>query len=220
MNDEALSKAEKLGELIRATRKNAGRSVEESARVLGLPSDIFREIESGTYTVSLPELEVLAMYFHVPMSYFWNGELPTAEEETDYDAYRLLRQRIVAVLLRQARLQSRSSLEELSEATGIDPERLSSFESGSEPIPYFELQKLAESLDVPMHHFEGSQLGPLARHESNLKVQKNVQELPDEIRNFVGEPINLSYLQTAKRLSEMDVDKLRAIAEGILDITY
>jgi len=36
---------------------------------------------------------------------------------------------------------------------------------------------------------------------------------------FVLKPINLPYLELAKRLSEMSVDKLRDVAEGLLEIT-
>jgi hypothetical protein len=51
-------------------------------------------------------------------------------------------------------------------------------------------------------------------------MQQRFEQLPPDIKAFVVEPINLSYLQTAMRLSELDVDKLRSIAEGILDITF
>ncbi len=44
--------------------------------------------------------------------------------------------------------------------------------------------------------------------------------LPDEIREFIDHPANLPYLELAKRLSELDAAKLRAIAEDLLEITY
>ena len=40
------------------------------------------------------------------------------------------------------------------------------------------------------------------------------------MRAFIAEPINRNYIETAMRLSEMDVDRLRLIAESILDITF
>jgi hypothetical protein len=33
-------------------------------------------------------------------------------------------------------------------------------------------------------------------------------------------PVNVSYLETAKKISEMDVGKLRQIAEDLLEITF
>jgi hypothetical protein len=39
------------------------------------------------------------------------------------------------------------------------------------------------------------------------------------MRQFILRPINRSYLELAMELSDMEVDKLRTIAESILDIT-
>ena len=42
--------------------------------------------------------------------------------------------------------------------------------------------------------------------------------LPDELREFVANPINQPYLILARRLSEIDARKLRSIAEDLLEI--
>jgi hypothetical protein len=60
----------------------------------------------------------------------------------------------------------------------------------------------------------------LGKHEQALARRQGFDDLPEDVQAFVVEPGNLSYLQTAMRLSVMDVDKLRGIAEGILDITF
>ena len=44
--------------------------------------------------------------------------------------------------------------------------------------------------------------------------------LPDDLREFILLPINRNYLDLAVRLSGLSVQRLRNIAEGILDITY
>jgi hypothetical protein len=44
-------------------------------------------------------------------------------------------------------------------------------------------------------------------------------ELPDELQVFLTQPVNRPYLELAVRLSEMSRDKLRSVAEGLLDIT-
>ena len=48
---------------------------------------------------------------------------------------------------------------------------------------------------------------------------QDFKEMPPELQAFVAKPINLPYLELAQRLSEMSVDKLRAVAEGLLEIT-
>ena len=44
--------------------------------------------------------------------------------------------------------------------------------------------------------------------------------LPLEMQVFVSKPINRPYLELAMRLNDMSVDKLRGVAEGLLEITY
>ncbi len=40
------------------------------------------------------------------------------------------------------------------------------------------------------------------------------------LQNFIVKPVNRPYLELAVRLSTLSVDKLRAVAEGLLEITY
>jgi hypothetical protein len=44
-------------------------------------------------------------------------------------------------------------------------------------------------------------------------------ELSPELQDFISKPINRPYLEIAQRLGEMSVEKLRAVAEGLLEIT-
>ena len=43
--------------------------------------------------------------------------------------------------------------------------------------------------------------------------------LPEELRQFVSMPVNRPYIELAMKLSNMSRDKLRSVAEDILDIT-
>jgi hypothetical protein len=40
------------------------------------------------------------------------------------------------------------------------------------------------------------------------------------MQNFVCKPVNRPYLELAKKLSGMSTDKLRSLAEDILEITF
>jgi len=213
------TRATVLGKLIRSAREHAGRSVNECARVLGKTDEQFSGAEEGQFIFSLPDLEVLAMYLRVPMSHFWGDQSPPDEAETDYAAYAALRQRIIGALLGHARLQSGHSTQELADAVDLNTEQIEAYESGHVAIPYFELEMLAGYLDLPVRTFTDEQRGPLARLESEQRMWQRFEQLSPEVKAFVVEPINLSYLETAMRLSELDVDKLREIAENILEIT-
>ena len=57
-------------------------------------------------------------------------------------------------------------------------------------------------------------------HEAAKTRQRHFQEMPPELQSFIVRPANINYLETAMRLSEMDVEKLRTIAASILEITY
>lgn len=219
MNELDRNRAEILAGLIRDARIHARRSPDECAEALGITTDDYFNIESAERDISLPELEVLAMFLRVPMAYFWGSLTLEEARETDYDLYQSLRQRIIGALLKQARIQADRSPEELASALDTDVEQIKAYESGTEAIPYFHLEKLANDLEVSVQYFSNEEHGPLALYETEQHLQKRFENLPPEVKVFVAEPINLSYLETAIRLSEMDVAKLRSIAEGILDIT-
>ena len=51
------------------------------------------------------------------------------------------------------------------------------------------------------------------------KAVEDFSKLPLDMQQFVSKPANLPYLELAQRLSEMSVERLRAVAEGLLEIT-
>lgn len=220
MNERERTRAKILGVLIQDARRHAGRTVEACAQVLNITPEEFARAERGEHVLSLPDLEVLAIYLKVPISHFWGNETMSAEQTPDFATMVSLRQRMIGALLRQARLEAGRSQQELADEIKVDIGRIQSYESGNEPIPLFHLERLGRFLGVSVAYFSDDQRGPLARHESEQKMQRRFASLPEDLRAFVAEPINISYLETAKRLSELDVKKLRNIAEGILDITF
>lgn len=59
-------------------------------------------------------------------------------------------------------------------------------------------------------------MGEWVTSKQSLKL---LLELPADLREFLSKPENQSYLRMAKNLSELSVEKLRALAEGLLDLT-
>jgi hypothetical protein len=47
-----------------------------------------------------------------------------------------------------------------------------------------------------------------------------LEDLPDEVKDFLADPSSMLYLKLSMRLHNLSADTLRALAEGILDITY
>jgi transcriptional regulator with XRE-family HTH domain len=217
-------RSKKLGVLIRAARLAAGRTAAECAAALDVPAEKFAAYELGEDAPSLPELEVLAYYLDTPPGHFWGREmmpLPAKPGAKPLEVDRLvpLRQRMIGAQLRQARLDREFSQADLAEKARISAERLATYELGVDPIPLPELEALAASLDRSMRDFEDNR-GPVARWAARQRSLQHFTDLPVDLQDFVGRPVNRPYLELARRLSEMSVDKLRAVAEGLLEITY
>lgn len=220
MEERSGMRARILGVLIQDARRHAARSVEQCARALNLKPEEFEAAEKGRRVLSLPELEVLAIYLGVPMAHFWGSQTLSDGPEPDYGDLLRLRHKIVGGLLKQARLDSGRSREELAEHLGVDTETINAYEMGQKEIPFLHLEELARYLDHSIDYFLDEERGPLGRHEAQHEMDRYFAELPADVRAFVAKPVNIGYLQTAMRLSEMDADKLRNIAAGILEITY
>jgi transcriptional regulator with XRE-family HTH domain len=212
-------RAKKLGELIQDAREFAGQTTGDCAAVVGVSQEQFEQAEKGEYDISLPELEALAIFLGVPMGHFWGSEKLTVEPEPDYAQMISLRHRVVGVILRQLRLQSRKTHEELAEVLGVDVDLIQSYESGRTSVPYLHLEQLCRAMGAGVDQFM-EQRGPLGRHEAEYKLHKQFNQMTPEMQTFLINPVNIRYLETAKKLSEMDVAKLRQVAENILDITF
>jgi transcriptional regulator with XRE-family HTH domain len=215
-------RAKKLGVLVRDARLEAGRSVEECAQAIGISPETFEAYEFGEKSPSLPELEQIASMFGVSFDNFRKDRLLAKEEASGRDKKSArtirLRHRMIGALLRQARLEAGLSAEALAEKSWTSAKLVESYELGEIPVPLPDLEILSEALGKPLEHFrEGN--GPVLLSAAQQNQVQEFLALPPELQDFVCKPVNRPYLEVAQRLSEMDVHKLRAIAEGILEIT-
>lgn len=212
-------RAKLLGELIRNARLHSRRAIPDVATILDIDEASYKQIEAGEKMVSLPDLEVLAIFFKVPMGYFWGS---TELEDTafaDYTDFLALRHRVVGLMVRQKRLRARKSLADMAQTLGVDEDVVKQYESGSGTIPFLHLEQMARFLGVPITFFVDDEHGPLARHEAEQNLLKIFAQMSTDMQVFLTNPTNASYLETAHRISQMDVERLRDVAAGILDIT-
>ncbi len=220
MSETELTRAQILGNLIRDARLYAGKRHRECAQALTLTEEEYKQAEAGDYALSLPHLEVLALYLKVPMGYFWGTASLPEKQEVNYSGMLDLRQRVVGAMIRQLRLQARETTGNIAALLDVDESTITAYEAGSQAIPYLELEQLSRHFEVSINHFVDDQHGPLRRHEAGQRLQKIFDELPAEMQMFLANPTNMSYMETAKTLSEMDVQRLRLVAESLLEITY
>jgi len=211
-----------LGALIRDARLAAGKTQKDCATLLGMSSSAFSDIEYGERPITLPELEAFAYLVNVPVEHFFGDQLlePQEEEAAPVEELLALRNRVIGVLLRQARLAAGMTQEECGEAINAPDSRISAYEYGQMAVPLAELEILARTLSVRTESFIDGEHNPFATLSRQGLVSEQLKHLPEDLRAFLVDPVNIDYLRTARRLGTMPADQLRDIAETLLEITY
>jgi len=223
MAEEALILRNRIiGLLLHDARERTRRTKRECADALGVSTRTITAYEEGRKAISLPELEVLAYTLDTPIAHFLeqNPELAAKEDPPALREMIGLRHRIVGTLLRQARLEAGISQKELAKRLGCSTSRISAYEYGERPIPLAELELLAQYLYLPVEHFLDDQEGTVGEWHRQEEIWRRFCELPREMQEFVTKPINIKYLEVAIKLAQMPAGGMRAIAEGLLEITY
>jgi len=213
-----------IGVLMQGARLRSGKSKKECAEAIGVSQSVYSQYEEGRKDIALPQLELLAYALNVPAASFFKDKeqdkLVTEEPELPIEQMTALRNRIIGVLLRQARTEAGKSQKELAQELGVSARRITQYEYGKRPIPVAQLQHLADVLRLPLTYFLDEGVGRVGQREQLQSQFERFSELPGDVRAFVSKYTNLPYLRVAIRISGMDADRIRGIAEGLLDITY
>ena len=220
-NAQITIREKKLGLLIRDARMAERRSIKECADAIGVKPGLFRAYEEGRRAPSLPELETLVFYLKLPIGQFWGRETRSDSlllEPLDTSRLIALRQRMIGALLRQERNNVNMSIRHLSTETGITQSALKAYELGERAIPVPELEGILSVMGSRIEIFF-DQNGPVGQWMISQKAIQKFLELPEEMQNFVCQPVNRPYIELAMKLSDMSREKLRSVAEGLLDIT-
>ena len=212
-----------LGVLMYDARQAARLGLKDCAEAINVSSGTYRAYEQGRKAPSLPELEALSMFFNLPISHFWGtdaiSDAPSPIEKIDLPRLVGLRQRMIGALLRQARRKAGYSMKALGSEGGIPQSRIKAYELGERPIPLPELEILLLVLGSSVEDFL-DQSGPIGQWMTRQNAIVDFLELPPELQEFVCQPINRPYLELAHKLSDLSADRLRSVAEGLLDITF
>jgi len=216
-------RAKIIGALIRDVRLANQKSIEECAEMVGVSAQDFEAYELGSKAISLPELEAVAYSLEIPIDHFWERDTLAAgageKRLPNLIPLVRIRHRMVGAMLRQARLEARISLDELAEQIGVETSQMEAYELGLEPLPLPLLEYLSGLLNRSIREFH-DQKGLVGVWNAQQRALRDFLALPPDIQSFITRPTNRPYLDLAVRLSEMTVDKLRAVAEGLLEITY
>ncbi len=241
-------KRKMLGIRMRSARMQVGLDIEQTAQHLGIAPALLNEYELGLREISLPELEAMAHLFGVSVNYFWsNGALREPRIDRKVVKAISIRHKIIGVLLQQMREAGGHSRTALAEALGCSADTVEAYERGEQPVPFNHLEALAGFFDTPLSRFmeetapeaiqsedapvlETKELSPQSLASSQASVPAApaempselawLAEMPDEVKEFLADPSSLLYLKLSMRLHGLSAETLRALAEGILDITY
>ncbi len=215
-------RAKKLAVLMRAARQKADKSAQDCANAINVPLEEYEAYELGDISPSLPQVELLAYALNTPLEHFYGNGVDLVDKQAalEYDAEKLLllRQRMVGVLLKKSRMEAGLSLEAVSVQAGLTNNQLESYELGEDPIPLPILESLVHLYGLSVEDFQDRN-GPVGQWIQQQTTVRDIMELPPELQRFVCLPVNRPYIELAQRLSQMSVEKLRAVAEGLLEIT-
>ncbi len=213
----------KLGLLLYDARISHNRSIDLCAKAMGIPPALYEQMEAGQAAPSLPQLEAFAYYLDIALDHFWSAQTllgqssPQPVEQSQQ--YVALRHKIIGARLRMARQNLNISLAELETKTTIPRSDIEQYEMGAKPIPLPELEILVDHLQVRMEELL-DQRGAIGQWRAEKIAIQQFMDLPQDVRDFICKPVNLPYLKLAMRLSDLSVEKLRNVAEGLLEITY
>lgn len=215
-------RAKKLGLLLTDARNQAQKSLKDCATAIGVSIAHLKSYESGALSPSLPELEALAFFLDLPVTHFLGDKLLNQEDKetpTSVDQFNEIRQRVIGTALRIARTDAKITYKQLTEKTLVSAARMKKYENGQAPIPMPELEEISRALSVSMENLM-AQGGKVGNWRKKMSRSELFFQLPEELQDFSIKPVNRPFLELARKLSSLPADKLRAVAEGLLEITY
>lgn len=202
-------------------RKSMQMSLHDCARLLGTTTKRYLAFEQGEEALSLPELEILAYYFGIPLIECLEGQanssmrfsLLKVEKRT---AYIHLREKWIRSRINLEIKNKGLKLEELAEVLGVSIEKLTKYRNGDLPIPLNHLQTISAHFKIPLEAF----LPEL--DNNNLRDQLSFQhaagqwnpEFPSQNNVLLNN--DLTYDQLLAALREIPKEDQAELAKALL----
>lgn len=143
---------------IKFIRKSKQRSMHDCAKILGLSRETYHGIETGTAQLTLPELELLAIYLGVDLSDFLDDDqghpfYAAFLKEELRPRYVELREKMIRARIVQEVAHKDLTLDEMAADTHITEENLQAYHNGLTPIPMQDLIAISNYLELPLQSF-------------------------------------------------------------------
>ncbi|MCK5634115.1 MAG: helix-turn-helix domain-containing protein [Anaerolineales bacterium] len=212
-------RAKMLGALMREKRLETGKSLKDTAKLIGTTTSTLSSYEHGRKSISLPELELFAYHIDTPLRYFTSPSAGEVAEDYKFDPVIMvtLRQRMIGAMLRKRRLELGMSIRELAAAVDMPSSRVSNYERGVRPVPLPDLESLSDALQQPLDALIEHE-GPIGNWHMTQQAFERFCELPADLRTFFSTSENEPYLMMAERLSKLDLHALQRVAQAFEDL--
>jgi len=183
---------------LREIRQHSRRDIFECAFLLDVSDEQYQNYENGSTQLSLPEIELLSVFFGEPIQSFYQTD---AHEVSNYSIlneetkskYKQLRNKVILAKLQIEREEKGVTLEDLHIKTAIPLETIQGYAWGDVAISMKHLLCISEALEQPISIFFDNEIQkqeldkiepdqPQGLQEDKFKEDKADQtdEVPDD----------------------------------------
>ena len=202
--DARLLRAKILGVLLRQRRQAADSSLADCAVFLQQTPQTLEAWECGEQSPSLPQVELLSSY------------LEGAPPPGNLEAYQLLRERIIGVLLRMARDKQAISADAVASDSALDKDCLRAVELGDSAIDLPDLTALAQALDVDLRDFIDAPAAEVA--PPPVPAGPAIDEGKAALSDFAADSDNAAFIRLAMAFRQIPAEDLHRIADALFAI--
>jgi transcriptional regulator with XRE-family HTH domain len=196
---------------IKYTRKSKGRSRQDCAKILGLSTDTYRNIEKGITPFTLPQLELLCIFLGIKFSTFFKEEPPQPPHAMVLNAdvrphYLALRDKMIRAMLSIERENQTVTLENLAQGTHIPLDTLQRYDNGEESVPMDDLLKISNYLGISMDAlYEPIWLNETQQEPSSVMTDWQPEFADEETqRSIIEDDLYADLLKAFRRIPAID----------------
>jgi len=163
---------------LKSIRKSERRSEADCAVVLGISEDAYHLIERGERSLTLPELELLALFLNAKIDTFLEDNLTSQPKQALFSNkirahYKTLRDKMIRARLAMIRENEEISLEELANSAQIPLNHLRNYCQENSFIPLNDLVKISETLGIPLETLSELPIDSANKQETTLVLDQD-----------------------------------------------
>jgi transcriptional regulator with XRE-family HTH domain len=218
--DVMMQTIEEILRRVHKVRKIKQRNIHECAAFLNISKEDYLQFEQGAELLTLPEIELLALFLGVSPSIFFkhdhweNQKLGLLDDHTQPQFTNLRHKMIFTRINAELRKKSLTP-DKILEGTDISPTELNDYLSGEKPIPLDQLLKIIEVLNLTIEDL----LEPavLERPGSNPPTSINKWRWEYSPRENQENPEGSSYGQLLLALQQLPKEDQAEVAKDLLE---